>query len=142
MAASRCRLCGISYPAITQFETCPIHEERTTYLNTAEPDEDWQRSYERVAKLAQQSAEISDRPYPFARGVTAVEEDGLLFVDQSEMQRAGVRLSRMQPDQAYLFELEDGWVYETQGWHESRRRWWVERVAEADAPVAPVVRAE
>jgi len=137
--ARRCSLCGINYPNIPQFYKCPIHDEATQWFANVEPDKDWQGNHERLDKQIKFSTENHDRAFPIVRGVVAVEEDGRYFVDQTEMQRAGVRLSRMQPDQFYLFELEDGWVYETQGWAESRRMWWVERVAVAIVlPTAPL----
>lgn len=130
LAARRCSTCGISYPVIQQFEKCPIHETGTHYQASTEPDEDWQAQYERLAKQAARDAEVAG-VYPLVRGVSVVEEDGRYFIDNATLHRAGVRFSRMQPDQFYLFELEDGWIYETQGFDDPRRRWWVERVAES-----------
>lgn len=139
MSARRCSLCGISFPNLQTFIVCPIHEENTQLAHNVEPDEDWQAQFERRKKQADRDSEVNDRIFPFVRGVPVIEEDGRYFVDQTALQLAGVRLSRMQPDQFYLFELEDGWIYETQGWDDSNRRWWVERVVEAveDEPETP-----
>jgi hypothetical protein len=131
LPARRCGTCGISYPNIAQFSTCPIHGESTTYASNIEPDEDWQANFERLSKQASTDAEKFDRVFPLIRGVPVIEEDGRYFVDQTALQLEGVRFSRMMPDQFYLFELDDGWIYETQGFDEPRRRWWVERVVRA-----------
>jgi hypothetical protein len=132
VAARRCSSCGISYPNISQFTTCPIHDELTSYLGNSDADEDWQVNYERLSKQAVRAAEVNERVFPLIRGVSVVEEDGRYFVDNAKLHQAGVRFSRMQPDQFYLFELEDGWIYETQGFDDPRRRWWVDRVAPAE----------
>lgn len=136
MAARRCTLCGISYPTMPQFSTCPVHEEPTDYLSNVDPDPDWQASMERLAKQATKDAALK-RVVPLVPDVKVVEDGGLLWVDQTEMHRAGARLSHMVPDQFHLFELEDGWVYETQGWDEPRRRWWVERVIRSEGESSP-----
>lgn len=133
MAAYRCTLCGISYPAKPQFKTCPIHDEPTDRFDNVEPDPDWQEKGKRVYEHAMRQAELRG-PIPLARGVAVVEECGRLFVQQGDLWRSGVVISWMQPTQFYLFELEDGWIYETQGWDEPRRRWWVERLAESERP--------
>lgn len=135
MAARRCTLCGISYPTLPQFSVCPIHDEPTDFISNVDPDEDWKSSMERRVKQAEKDAALK-RVIPLVPGVKVIEDKGLLWVDQTEMQLAGARLSRMVSNTFHLFELEDGWVYETQGWDEPRRRWWVERVirsAEGDA---------
>lgn len=142
MTARRCTLCGVNYPWLAQFSRCPIHDEDTTTVE-GEADEDWKQAFELRQKWANESEELR-RHIPLVRGV-AVQEETLvneiedvvvtmttLFVDQTELQRGGLRLSRMQPDQFYLFQLEDGWIYETQGWDNPRRRWWVERVIESE----------
>lgn len=115
---------------IQQFVTCPIHDEPTEVRQGVEPDENWQARLASLKKLFEES----HRPFPVVHDVAAVEERGQFFVAQSDLHRAGTRLSSI-GEGFYLFELDDGWVYETQGWDESRRRWWVERVVEA-APVA------
>lgn len=58
-----------------------------------------------------------------------IEDAGLLFVNQADLIRAGMLRSHL-GQSFHLFEL-DGAVYETQGWDEPRRRWWVERVSDA-----------
>lgn len=137
MATRRCTSCGINYPVIEQFRMCPIHEEATSLLNNDDPDEHWKARFESMVRVVNQMDEVT-RPIPFARGVQAIEVLGpngkLYFVDQSDLVKINVIFSRMQPaeKQWYLFELEDGWIYETQGFDESRRRWWVERVARAN----------
>lgn len=130
MSARRCALCGINYPAIAQFQTCPIHDEPTTLAQNVEPDSNWKDAFARLQKQIEAAAELQ-RPIPLVRGVSVVEEGGLLFVSQPELWRAGARLSRFGAG-FYLFELEDGWVYETQGFDDPRRRWWVERVIRSE----------
>lgn len=130
LAARRCTMCGINFPVVLQFAVCPIHDEPTTLRENTDPDEHWKERFDYLLKKAEADGLLAARVFPLARGVSVIEEDGRLFVDQSELHRAGTRLSRMQPDQFHLFELEDGWVYETQGWDEPRRRWWVDRVVE------------
>lgn len=141
MATRRCTSCGINYPVIEQFRICPIHEEATSLLSNDEPDEHWKARFESMVRVVNQMDEVT-RTIPLARGVQVVIEafglpdqlQTMYFVDQTDLVKAGLMLSRMQPaeKQWYLFELEDGWIYETQGFDESRRRWWVERVARAN----------
>lgn len=137
LATRRCTSCGINYPVIEQFRICPIHEEATSLLNNDEPDEHWKARFESMVRVVNQMDEVT-RTIPLARGVQTIERHTPLgtfyFVDQTDLVKAGLMLSRMQPaeKQWYLFELEDGWIYETQGFDESRRRWWVERVARAN----------
>jgi len=106
---------------------CPIHGEPTEFFGGNEPDEDWRPNFERLMKQQERDAAIK-AALPHVAGVSVVEDNGRLFVSQTALQRAGLRLSRMMPDQFYLFALDDGFVYETQGWDNPRRRWWVERV--------------
>lgn len=138
MAARRCSLCGISYPAIAQFVTCPIHGEPTDLAQNIEPDPNWKEAFQSAKSRAEKDAALNDRPFPLIPGVQVFEsaymvENKLLYVRQEDIYRAGARLSSVGLDQFYLFELEDGWVYETQGWDDAQRRWWVERVIPADA---------
>lgn len=139
MPTRRCSSCGINYPVIEQFRICPIHEEPTSLMQD-EPDEHWKVRFERMVEVVNAQEAIA-RPIPLVKGVQVIEVLGfepfnekLYFVDQTDLVKAGVIFSRMQPaeKQWYLFELEDGWIYETQGFDESRRRWWVERVARAN----------
>jgi hypothetical protein len=116
---------------IEQFRECPIHNEATQLLHQSDPDDDWQANFERLSKQAKSATDIQ-RTIPLIHDVEVIEEHGVLFVSQPALQQAGVRFSTMQPDQFYLFELEDGWIYETQGFHDGGRRWWVERVMEVE----------
>lgn len=110
---------------------CPIHDEPTEYYGSHEPDEDWRAHLDRMQKQQEREAAIK-AALPHVNGVPVIEDNGRLFVSQEALQRAGLRLSRMMPDQFYLLQLDDGWVYETQGWDNPRRRWWVERVSPAN----------
>lgn len=132
MAARRCSLCDINYPAIAQFETCPVHDEPTELHTSLTPTTGWQDRMKALKSKVEEAA----RPIPRAAGVTAICDGGLLWVTQEALYRAGVRISSVGPS-FRLFELDDGWVYETQGWDESHRRWWVERVATAVALPTP-----
>ena len=123
MAARRCTFCDVNYPAVAQFQTCPIHNEETDLLQNANHSPDWK---EKLAALQVAKAD-SERPIRLVRGVAAYEDGGILWVNQEELYRAGARINSRGPSFA-LFELEDGCVYETQGWHESGRRWWVEQM--------------
>jgi hypothetical protein len=121
-----------------QFATCPIHDEPTDYVTNADPSPDWKEHMERLVQSRERADELS-AAIPLARGVTArIDDNNLIWVDQGDLGRAGVRLSRMVPDQFHLFELEDGWVYETQGWDMPRRRWWVERVIRSEGAASPL----
>lgn len=124
MAARRCTFCGLDYPAIAQFETCPIHDEPTDLLANASPSPDWQKRFEKL-KVAQDEAE---RPIPRVKGVEAFEQHGLTWVYGADLFRAGMRLPHTTASDFKLFELDDGCVYETQGWDDPRRRWWIEKV--------------
>jgi hypothetical protein len=121
MSARRCFLCGISYPAIAQFATCPIHQEATQLAQNIEPDEDWQQQFERAKRRADADAAVRE-PLPQVFDVAAYEEHGQLWVDQGDLIRAGLRLARTRDD--HVFQLEDD-IYETLGWDEPNRRWWV-----------------
>lgn len=131
MAARYCASCNINYPSLVQFQTCPIHGERTDMKPNRDADDDWQVQVERAQRKHDKHRDLAERTIPLVHDVSVIEEGGLFFVNQEALQRAGLRLSRMMPNQFYLFELDDGWIYETQGWDEPRRRWWVEPVAEA-----------
>lgn len=128
MAALRCLLCGVSYPKVQQFAVCPLHGEETSLVK-ADPDPDWKEQLTRLKAQADKAAEIA-RPVPRVQGVEPYTEHGLLWVDQRMLMDAGFRISRI-ASSFRLFELEDGFVYETQGWDEPNRRWWVERVLDA-----------
>lgn len=127
MAARRCTLCGVSYPDMAQFAKCPLHGEDTSRI-TREPDPDWKEVLERLKAQADRAEEIS-RPVPLVHGIEPYTEHGLLWLDQGTLMDARLRLSRFRS--FHLFELDDGFVYETQGWDEPNRRWWVERVLRA-----------
>ena len=134
MAARRCTLCGINYPMVDQFKVCPIHNEETDFRKDASPDANWKDQFAAAQSRAKKDSELSDRVIPLVHGVEVIADCGQLFVDQNALMHAGLRLSRMMNVQFYLFELDDGWIYETQGFDEPRRRWWVEKVAEAELP--------
>ena len=127
MPCRRCSLCGIHFPAIAQFMECPVHEEATTWLGNVEPDENWKEAFEAVQTRADAVNDVK-RPLPLVHGVEPYDYGGKLFIRQMELQRAGLRLSHFHPDQFYLFELDDGVIYETQGWSDALRSWWIEPV--------------
>jgi hypothetical protein len=134
MSARRCSLCGINFPTITQFITCPLHEEPNSLHSDIEPDEDWKVNFERLVKYTKGTQDIR-KSIPLVHDAAVTTVDGRLHVAQGDLQRGGLRLwtgpSGDDFDaQFHLFELDDGWVYETQGYDESRRQWWVERVIE------------
>lgn len=126
----RCTLCGIDYPPVRDFLVCPIHQEETTPNPGHEPDADWreraQRLYQQLKGLEKQEY----RPYPAVQDVRVHDESGVLFVYQTDLIHAGLRIPVSAPS-FQLFEL-DGAVYETQGWDNPRRRWWIDLVAEAE----------
>lgn len=141
MAALRCSLCGISYPVLPQFTVCPIHDEETAAVKNIDPDPDWMAQFERLQRQVEKSNELT-RVIPLIRGVEPHEEAGLLWVTSDSLYRSGAKFNSAFGG-FYLFELEDGWVYETQGWDEPRRRWWIERVTrsaegEASQPTTSV----
>jgi hypothetical protein len=142
VASFRCIDCGINYPYTKQFEVCPIHEEPCQVKNIRDPDENWKEAFSMLLDVMQRSASLTS-PIPYVSGVKVIEEDGLFFIDQQQLVRAGLILSRTQNDQFYLLRLADGWIYETQGFDDPRRRWWVERVMEGvlfpTATTPPVV---
>lgn len=49
MAARRCSLHGINFP--TNVTCCPVCEETTDWLNSADPDADWQVAVELAAAV-------------------------------------------------------------------------------------------
>ena len=128
MAALRCSLCGVSYPRMSQFLTCPLHGEETMQVRD-DPDPDWKEQLARLKAQADKAEELS-RTIPLLHGIEPYTEHGLLWVTQEAMYKAGFRISHISPS-FRLFELDDGFVYETQGWDEPGRRWWVERVLDA-----------
>lgn len=128
MAAKRCALCGINYPNITEFSTCPLHGEETAYVK-AEPDANWKEALARIKAQLDKADELA-RPVPLVHTVEPYVEHGLLWLDHGTLMQAGFHINRIGPS-FRLFELDDGFIYETQGWDEPGRRWWVERVVEA-----------
>jgi hypothetical protein len=127
MAARRCSVDGVSYPDNFRHETCPICGERTHYISNATPDEDWEWKVER-ALAAQAQAEALTEPIPrLTKPVKFIEENGQVFVAQSDLIRAGLRKGI---DQSFwVFTDHEGRLWEAQGWDEPRRRWWVEELA-------------
>lgn len=128
MAALRCMLCGVNYPRMSQFQPCPLHGEETAEVK-AEPDADWKEQLARLKAQLDKAQELA-RPIPLVHGVEPFAEHGLLWITQEAMYTAGLRINHVGPS-FRLFELDDGFVYETQGWDEPGRRWWVERVLDA-----------
>ncbi len=122
MSSLRCTLCGINYPLRQEFVVCPIHEEETTKVKD-DHDPDWDT---KAKALYTRLVSDSLRPFPRVEGVEVVEEDGRLYVRQADLVAAKLNINVIGPS-FRLFEIDD-WVYETQGWHEGGRRWWVERV--------------
>lgn len=127
MAARRCVLCGVNYPHIEQFVRCPLHDEETTPIN-ASPDANWKERLAALKKQVDAAAEIS-RPIPLVHNVEPYIDHELLWLDHNTLFDAGLRLPR--GSSFRLLELDDGFIYETQGWDEPGRRWWVERVVES-----------
>lgn len=123
----RCTLCGIAYPPLRDFLTCPIHEEATEPDPGHDADPDWREKAQRLWRQLKAAALEPERPYPRVENVPVLDEGGQLFVKQTDLIRAGLRIPVHSPS-FQLFEL-DGYVYEIEGWDEPRRRWWVERVA-------------
>src|SRR5690348_5243480 len=119
-------MCGISYPAHSEFRNCPIHDVETDYIQD-DVDDDWR---EKAQNLYLQTKQNERRPYPKVDNVKIVEENGRLFVDHGDLFRAGFRPSVLAGGRFAMFEL-DGVIYELQGWHESGRRWWIEAVGHA-----------
>ena len=126
MSSLRCSMCGINYPVQGAFNNCPVHGIDTDLMQ-ADPDPDWTARAERLMASLKRAEEGGDA-IPRVEDVPLHTEHGRLWVSDWDLVRAGVRFAKNQSFR--LFEL-DGMIYETQGWHESGRRWWVELVAPA-----------
>lgn len=132
MAAYRCPLCGINYPTTQLFSSkCPIHDVPTNFIREEQPDEDWEPRAKSIRLRLKREEELG-RPIPRIQGVEVIEDDGRLYIPQRDLIKAGLHYASNGPS-FRMFEL-DGWIYELQGWHESARRWWIEKVAPAKDP--------
>src|SRR5690242_17311313 len=104
-------MCGINYPVHPDLRVCQIHGIPTDAFSDQEPDQDWREKAQKLA--AELRAQDEDRPFPRVTDVPITEEDGRLWVTQSDLVRAGFRPSVLAGGRFALFEL-DGKVYELQ----------------------------
>lgn len=113
MAALRCSLCGIGYPAQAyKFAKCPVHGEPTWRDNSSEPDENWAARAEYLI----QSHELENQVKEIIPTIETkvVLRDGLYFIDSRDVVRAGIghRLTDTDLIQvgAQVFEIR-GYIY-------------------------------
>ena len=125
MFSRLCAECDLRYPA-SQLK-CLVCEG-STKLQGGMPPSDWKQQVEAVLNPPDpEPVLITEVP-----GVIMVfEEAGLLWVQQIDLTTRGVMLSHLST--FTLLEI-NGVVYELQGWHESKRRWWIQRAVPIEAP--------
>jgi hypothetical protein len=106
---------------------CQVCEEKTHLIGNEEPDDDWERLVtwkRRTRWLAEQIADVipgpkNEEPLPI------FEEGGLFWISDWELRRSGVT----PPADRHMFLFRaNGHIWETQGWYESSRLWWIEEV--------------
>ena len=107
---------------------CPACGEELAGNPNEGPDADWQEQIERRLK---QLAALEDDAVllgpPEIGDIDIYEEHGLLWVSNFDFwPRLGYR-----PPSFFRFTV-NGQEYEIQGWHESKRRWWVEATSSGD----------
>lgn len=120
MAAQRCSLCSFDYP--TNIQRCLICMERTWFLKSEDPPDDWrQQVKERKAK--QQEDTQSMYPHRFDNKARIYEGKGNLWVTHAELLDAGYK-SIEAGTILYLNET----FYEVAGFAESAESWWIEEV--------------
>lgn len=70
MAARRCGLCGIHYPAEAKFADCPVHGVATVYMSAAVADEHWDwKATEIQTRIGQRLPVVSEPPSERADGL-------------------------------------------------------------------------
>lgn len=138
MAARRCDECELDYPldfslpnGVPSTQTCHVCGGSTKYVGRRSAPFDWQA---RVTKLKQErerlKREAEDSPIPRAEGELGIYgESGQFFVDDWDLR--GAKISPPADHRFFLF-YANGSYWESQGWHESKRRWWVEPVDASD----------
>lgn len=123
MAARRCSLCGINYPALSSYQAvtrCPIHEEDMVYDTDLEPDDDWEQRAREIAEeytLAEEDGSL----IPDIDGDSLFIQNGRTFVFSWDVVERGI--SHRLPDGALLRVGED--VYEVIGYIDAMRAYWV-----------------
>jgi hypothetical protein len=128
----RCSTCGINYPAgpfggVPKCQVDSSHE--LAYVLNTEPDKDWKKRVDMLkARLAEAGRELEAVPQA-KETLNIYEEDGLFWVNAFELFRSGVEFNSS--DANFRLFQANGHIWETQGWDERRRRWWIEQVAVA-----------
>ena len=130
MPASKCESCDLLMP-IGEKE-CHVCQGKTTQSPTLVCPYDWHKE---VKKRQAVVIAPPDDEYEVIKEVPDVimvyKEGGRLWVNQVDLSRRGVVLSHLKSFD--LLEM-NGVVYELQGWHFSKRRWWIDRVVPVAAP--------
>ena len=88
MAARRCSIDGISYPADYSFNKCLICGETTSYIQ-ADPDEDWEFKVALLSEHLEQAA--TERPEIPVVDVPVQYHQGAYFIHAWELYHAGHR---------------------------------------------------
>ena len=129
MPARTCAECKLSFPV--SYLQCPICHGPSKYDVAQKEDSDWKARVDSVAESFTSEALIR-----VVKGVIPIDKDdaGRLWVSQLELTRQGLAYSYL-----HSFDLVeiDGALFELQGYHPSKRRWWIEKMAVPAA--APLV---
>lgn len=128
MSTYRCSDCGINYPDTWAHLKCQVCDEPTSNISNDEADEDWHKAVTWKRRLRWEAEQIADViPGPkIHEDLPIYEEGGLFWIGDWDLRRAGI----IPPGdrRMWLFRA-NGHVWETQGWNESKRRWWIAEVS-------------
>lgn len=130
MPAYRCSLCGINYPTVGQFSSCPVCEEKTSWFSDLNPHADWK---ERTEAVHDRSQDEVLGIFDLGDAAIVVVDQGELFLPAQAAYRAGLRSAFKAGMLFSLLVMGNRLTYEVQGWDEARRRWWV-RVFDTEWP--------
>jgi hypothetical protein len=98
VAAQRCSIDGINFPAENQYVICPVCGEKTSYFYDQEPDEDYQ--WKATLLLEQhEDAEVEPLEIPTVSADVRVKlESGALWIHAWDLYHAGQRDKLAQDD--------------------------------------------
>lgn len=139
MAARRCPLCGINYPADVKYQQCPIHEEVTVYDYHLSPDADWQWKATAI-QMGIEGKATTDEDGILKLDIPIHEHpEGLLYISSHDVVRAGVH-HRLPPDevlaigpsQAASADHPHDNLYEVVAYIDAERAYWIRRLKVPD----------
>lgn len=129
MAARRCSLCGINYPAAVT--KCPVHEVEAVYYQNLEPEELWEWKAEALRTRIKRGHMPTAVP-PIVSVPITEDEGGRFWISSYDLIGAGLH-DRLKPDD--VLEIPSGLgekpgepchcLWEVMGYRDSTRSYWV-----------------